>query len=118
MRLRTRSVLLLAAAVAAAVLLSGCGLGAGSGTKDASVWVSANFGSQRYGSAIETHVPGAETVMSLLQRHFKVTTRYGGGFAETIAGHSGSSSHRDWFYYVNGIEAPAGAATTDVHAGD
>jgi hypothetical protein len=117
MRLRTRSVLLFAAAVVAA-LLSGCGLGAGSGTKDASVWVSANFGSQRYGSAIEPQVPGAETVMSLLQRHFKVTTRYGGGFAESIAGHSGSSSRRDWFYYVNGIEAANGAATTDVHAGD
>jgi Domain of unknown function (DUF4430) len=115
---RTRSVLLFAAAVAAAVLLSGCGLGAGSGTKDASVLVTGNFGAQTYGSAVEKHVPGAETVMSLLERHFKVKTRYGGGFVESIGGQSGSSSHRDWFYYVNGIEAPAGAAATDVHAGD
>jgi Domain of unknown function (DUF4430) len=118
MCLRTRSVLLFAAALVAAALLSGCGLGTGSGTKDASVWVSGNFGAQAYGSAVEQKVPGAETVMSLLQRHFKVTTRYGGGFAESIGGHSGSSSHRDWFYYVNGIEASAGAAATDVHAGD
>jgi hypothetical protein len=106
------------AAVAVAALLSGCGLGGGHGTKDASVVVTGNFGTQRYGSAVEAQVPGAETVMSLLQRHFKVTTRYGGGFAESIGGHSGSASHRDWFYYVNGIEAASGAATTKVHAGD
>jgi hypothetical protein len=109
MRVRTRS---------APRLLSGCGFGAGPGTKDASVLVTGNFGAQRYGSVVETHVPGAETVMSLLQRHFKVTTRYGGGFAESIGGRSGGASHRDWFYYVNGIEAAVGAATTRVHAGD
>jgi hypothetical protein len=109
---------MLAAAVVVAALLSGCGFGAGPGTKDASVLVTGNFGAQRYGDALETQVPGAETVMSLLQRHFKVTTRYGGGFAESIGGHAGSASHRDWFYYVNGIEAVAGAATTKVHAGD
>jgi Domain of unknown function (DUF4430) len=118
MRRRTRPALLCAAVLAATAVLSGCGLGAGPGTKDASVQVTADFGSRRYGSAVEQHVPGAETVMSLLERHFKVSTRYGGGFAEAIAGHSGSSSHRDWFYYVNGIEASKGAAATDVHAGD
>ena len=119
MRVRTRSAPRLAVAVvAAAALLSGCGIGGGPGTKDASVLVTGNFGTQLYGSAVETRVPGAETVMSLLQRHFKVTTRYGGGFAESIGGHSGGANHRDWFYYVNGIEAPSGAATTDVHAGD
>jgi hypothetical protein len=117
-RRRTRPALLFTAALATAALLSGCGLGAGPGTKDARVQVTGDFGAQLYGSAVEKHVPGAETVMSLLERHFKVATRYGGGFAESIAGHSGSSSHRDWFYYVNGIEASKGAAGTDVHAGD
>ncbi len=117
MRRRTRSAVLVAA-VAAATFLSGCGLGAGPGTKDASVVVTGNFGSQIYGSAVEKHVPGAETVMSLLERHFKVATRYGGGFVESIGDHTGSSGHRDWFYYVNGFEAADGAGTTDVHAGD
>jgi hypothetical protein len=56
--------------------------------------------------------------MSMLERHFKVASRYGGGFVESINGQSGSSSHRDWFYFVNGIQAPQGAATTDVHKGD
>jgi hypothetical protein len=103
---------------AAALLLGGCGFGAGSGTKNAGVLVTGDFGTQRYGSAAEKHVPGSETVMSLLERHFKVSTRYGGGFTESIAGHQGGSGRRDWFYYVNGIEAPRGAASTDVHAGD
>ena len=80
--------------------------------------VTANFGSKLYGSAAEKQVPGSETVMSLLERHFKVTTRYGGGFVESIDGHSGSSGRRDWFYFVNGIQAPQGAAATDVHKGD
>ena len=115
---RTRSKLLPTALLAATLLLSGCGLGAGPGTKDASVLVTGNFGSQRYGSAIEKHVPGSETAMSLLERHFKVSTAYGGGFVESIDGHAGSSRHRDWFYYVNGIEAAKGAAATGVHAGD
>jgi len=118
MRRRTRSATLLAAVVAVAALLGGCGFGAGPGTKDASVRVTGDFGTHLYGAAVETHVPGAETVMSLLDRHFKVATRYGGGYVESIAGRTGDSAHRDWFYYVNGIEAPKGAATTDVHEGD
>jgi Domain of unknown function (DUF4430) len=56
--------------------------------------------------------------MRMLERSFQVQTRYGGGFVESIDGHAGSSAHRDWFYYVNGIEAPQGAATTGVHQGD
>jgi hypothetical protein len=118
MRSRTRSVSVAAAVLAVAALLAGCGFGAGPGTKQASVRVTANFGSSLYGSAGERKVPGAETVMSLLQRHFKVTTQYGGGFVESIDDHSGSAGHRDWFYFVNGIQAAQGAATTDVHRGD
>ncbi|MDE3132752.1 MAG: hypothetical protein KGL15_01655, partial [Acidobacteriota bacterium] len=63
---RTRPAPLCAAVLAAAALLSGCGLGAGPGTKDASVQVTGDFGARLYGSAVEKHVPGAETVMSLL----------------------------------------------------
>jgi len=57
-------------------------------------------------------------VMRLLERSFQVSTRYGGGFVESINGLSGTSDRRDWFYYVNGIEAPLGAAGTGVHQGD
>jgi hypothetical protein len=56
--------------------------------------------------------------MRMLQRHFQVGTRFGGGVVESINGVSGSSSQLDWFYYVNGIEAPMGGATTAVNKGD
>jgi Domain of unknown function (DUF4430) len=48
----------------------------------------------------------------------RVQTRYGGGFVQAINGLAGESSRLDWFYYVNGIEASAGAASTAVHSGD
>lgn len=104
--------------VAAAVTTSGCGLGAGPGTHNAAVTVTRNFGSTRVANVSEPHVAGSETVMRMLERHFRVQTRYGGGFVEAIDGVSGSSSHRDWFYYVNGVEAAKGAAATPVHRGD
>jgi hypothetical protein len=64
---------------------------------------------------------GSETVMRLLQRNAKVTTRYGGGFVQSIDGLAGGRSGGrpvDWFYYVNGVEAPRGAASTRLRAGD
>jgi hypothetical protein len=106
-----------ATATVAALVVGGCGIGAGPGTKDASVQVTRDFGAQSIGSASEQHVPGSETVMSLLKDHFTVSTSDGGGFVNSIDGHAGSG-HNDWFYYVNGILAPMGAAMTDVHKGD
>jgi Domain of unknown function (DUF4430) len=105
-------------AVACAPAIAGCGLGPGQGTSDVTVTVTKNFGATRVAQATEKRVPGSETVMRVLERHFNVSLRYGGGFVESINGSSGSSARRDWFYYVNGIEAPRGAATTSVHHGD
>ena len=102
----------------AAAITSGCGLGAGKGTSDVSLTVTRSFGSQPVGSITRKQVPGSETVMRMLQRSFKVTTRFGGGFVQSIDGISGTASRRDWFYYVNGIEAKVGAASTAVHRGD
>jgi hypothetical protein len=57
--------------------------------------------------------------MRMLERSFRqVTTRYGGGFVQSIDGHAGDSSNHDWFYYVNGVQAAKGAAQTKVHTGD
>ena len=59
--------------------------------------------------------------MSLLMRNATVSTRYGGGFVQSIDGSAGGRSGGqpvDWFYYVNGVEAPKGAAATNVHPGD
>lgn len=105
-------------AIACAVAIGGCGLGAGKGTSDVTLTVTRNFGSVPVASVSERQVAGAETVMRMLERSFRVSTRYGGGFVESIDGLSGTSSRRDWFYYVNGIEASLGAAGTAVHKGD
>jgi hypothetical protein len=107
-----------ASAIAAAVALAGCGLGAGKGTSDVAVTVTRDFGTASIGAASEPKVPGSQTVMRLLERSFKVTTRFGGGFVQSINGQSGTSSRRDWFYYVNGLQASLGAAGTSVNKGD
>jgi hypothetical protein len=111
---------ILAMAAASAVGLAGCGvgLGPGRGTSDVNVTVTRGFGSTEMASVTKTKVPGSETVLRMLERSFHVRTRYGGGFVESIDGHTGDSAHLDWFYFVNGIEAPQGAATTAVHQGD
>jgi len=115
---RSRALLAAVATVSTIVAISGCGLGPGRGTSNATITITRDFGQQQLGSADEQHVPGSETVMRMLERSFRVSTRYGGGFVESIDGSSGTASRRDWFYYVNGIQAPMGAATTAVHRGD
>jgi hypothetical protein len=108
----------IALAAVAAIAASGCGLGSGHGTSNVTLTVTRGFGSRQVAQLRQAKVPGSETVMRMLQRHFPVGTRYGGGFVESIDGISGSSGRLDWFYYVNGVQAPLGAATTAVHGGD
>jgi Domain of unknown function (DUF4430) len=110
----------LATAIAAAAL-AGCGLGPGAVPTGIHLTVSRDFGAQVLTRTSAPKANGAETVMSLLVRNAKVTTKYGGGFVQSISGHSGGEAGgdpTDWFYYVNGIEAPKGAAATNVHPGD
>ncbi|MFZ0039973.1 MAG: DUF4430 domain-containing protein [Solirubrobacteraceae bacterium] len=114
----TRRVKIALAALAAVLVCGGCGLGPGSGTGDVQLTITRGFGSHQVGGQTASKVPGSETVMRMLQRSFHVGTRYGGGFVESIDGLSGTSDHTDWFYYVNGVEAKQGAATTGVHHGD
>ena len=117
MRRRHHTALATLAALAAASA-AGCGLGPGHGTSQVSLTVTRGFGSAHVASVTATKVPGSATVMRMLQRSLPVQTRYGGGFVESIAGLSGNASRRDWFYYVNGIQARLGAAATTVHRGD
>lgn len=105
----------------AAGLVAGCGLGAGNAPSGVSLTVSSDFGTTVLRQSSAPHVQGSETAMSLLMRNAAVSTRFGGGFVQSIAGHSGGQRRGepiDWFYYINGIEAPKGAADTVVHAGD
>jgi hypothetical protein len=105
-------------AVLVAAIAAGCGLGPGAGTGNVGLTITRDFGAHKLGAVNAARVPGSETVMRMLERSFRVNTRYGGGFVESINGLSGTSSRVDWFYYVNGVEAQVGAATTAVHRGD
>jgi len=108
------------AALAAAVL-AGCGLGAGSAPGAVQLVVTRDFGSHVLRRTDAPSVRGQETAMSLLMRNDYVSTRYSGGFVQSIDGLSGGQEAGrpvDWFYYVNGVEAPKGAAATVVHRGD
>jgi len=83
--------------------------------------ITREFGARPLHAWRAPHVRGSETVMSLLMRNAKVATRYGGGFVQSIDGLAGGSERGqpvDWFYYVNGVEAPEGAAERNVRAGD
>jgi hypothetical protein len=107
-----------AIAIASSLAIAGCGFGAGRGTSNVRLTVTRDFGSHAVGALNASHVPGSETVMRMLERNFHVGTRYGGGFVESINGLSGTANGRDWFYYVNGMQAQIGAAQMVVHRGD
>lgn len=47
----------------------------------------------------------------------KVRTSYGGRYVAAIAGQAGDGTS-DWIFWVNGLEAPIGAAETRVRGGD
>ena len=105
----------------AALALAGCGLGAGRAPSAIQLRVTRDFGARSLQQAVAPKLRGQETVMSLLMRNDTVTTRFGGGFVQSIDGVTGGQEGGhpvDWFYYVNGIEAGRGAAATNVHPGD
>jgi hypothetical protein len=113
---RTLAVALALGAMAAA----GCGLGPGKSTGDVELTVSRDYGTdvmvQKQDSIHES-----DTVLRVLDRNADLTTRYGGGFVQSIEGLSGSQSggrSSDWFFYVNGIESPIGSAQYDLSGGD
>ena len=116
-----RRVAVIALALCLAVV-PGCGFGPGKarGGDGAQLRVTRDFGRKTLTTASIPKVRPSDTVMRLLQSHAKTTTRYGGGFVQSIDGISGSSSggRYDWFYFVNGVEAPTGAAGRQLAPGD
>ena len=107
--------------VAAALVAAGCGVGPGTPPGGVKLIVTREFGAKTIKPLSNAKVGGAETVMSLLIRNAKITTRYGGGFVQSIDGVSGGEERGkpvDWFYYVNGVEAEKGATEVEVQQGD
>jgi hypothetical protein len=107
-------------AAVAALGLAGCGLGAGTSSSGVSLTVTDGFGKRVVVLKDDMKTHGEDTVMRLLQRSAKVTTRFSGGFVQAVNGLSGQtgSSPVDWFFFVNGSEGSKGSASVRVHAGD
>jgi hypothetical protein len=105
----------------AALATAGCGLGPGNGVKDAELTVTRDYGTvpvlhRRLGDLTES-----DTVMRALERNAGITTRYGGGFVQSIEGLEAEESAGgsfDWFFYVNGVESTIGAADYALHGGE
>jgi hypothetical protein len=111
----------LAAALAlCAAAVAGCGLGPGKGEGDVELTVTRDYGSRVMLQKSDS-IRESDTVMRVLDRNADVSTRYGGGFIQSIDGLAGSARggrRSDWFFYVNGIESPIGSAQYDPSGGD
>jgi hypothetical protein len=82
--------------------------------------VTRDFGSQALVDERES-ISESDTVLRLLDRNADVETRYGGGFVQSIDGLSGGRADgraSDWFFYVDGIESPVGAAEYELGDGE
>jgi hypothetical protein len=116
-RVLTRVVAVLVAFVAA-----GCSIGPGDSQEGgATLTITRDFGARRLVQTTVDPIPAGETVMRFLSREADVETRYGGRFVNAINRlRSGSDGgrRRDWFYFVNGIEADVGAAERELSPAD
>jgi hypothetical protein len=110
-----------AALIAAALLLGGCGIGPGEEQQGGAVIrVTRDFGHEEIDSTATKTLREDETVMRVMQSKFDVETRFGGRFVQSIDGVKGSGpgGMRDWFFFVNGVEAEVGAAEYELSPGD
>ena len=117
--IRAAATALASAAIAAAG--AGCGLGPGPTTGGVHLLVTRDFGDRVLIRLDRPRTSGQDTVMRLLERNAAVQTRYGGGFVQSIDGTAGGEASGrpvDWFFYVNGVESPTGAAAVRLHPGD
>ena len=108
-------------AALAALGAAGCGLGPGPALGGgAELDVTRDFGHRLLVEPAKVaHVHESDTVMRFLEATHHVTTRYGGGFVQSVDGLAGNrTAQRDWFFYVNGFEAPVGAADFGLSPGD
>lgn len=100
----------------AALATAGCGLGPGADVGSVELTVTREFGRepvlQRSLEAKES-----DTAMRATEANADVETRFGGGFVHSIdgvaEGERGGDPY-DWFFFVDGVESPVGAADVDL----
>ena len=64
-------------------------------------------------------VPAGLTAMQVLDKEADISKRYGGRYVQSIDGIEGDiSKRRDWFWFLNGIEADRSAADYRLRPGD
>ncbi len=110
-----------AIALVGALAAAGCGIGPGADVGEVSLTATRDYGSQQVRPSTTDEATESDTVMRLLERNAEISTRYGGGFVQSIEGLSETAEgghHYDWFFYVNGVESPVGAADFALHGGE
>jgi hypothetical protein len=111
----------IAAAACVAAAVAGCGFGTGPSSKgEATLTVTRDYGAEVIVDATVEDPNESETVLRFLDREADITTRYGGGFVQSIEGLAGEARDGrtlDWFFYVDGIESPVGSAERGVGPG-
>jgi len=115
-----RGIAVAAALLLAALVATGCGLGPGADTGSVRLTVTEDFGARPV-LAEEVDVKESATVMRVLEGAAQITTRYGGGFVQSIDGTAGEQSGgraQDWFFFVDGVESSIGAAESSLRGGE
>ncbi|MBS1844021.1 MAG: DUF4430 domain-containing protein [Actinobacteria bacterium] len=118
---RRRVPVAIALLLGAAIVAAGCGLGPGDKVGSVDLTVTREFGAKKM-SESSGEANESDTVMRFLEGEVEdLQTRYGGGYVKSIDGieESERGGHPyDWFFYVNGVESPVGAAQVSLKGGE
>jgi hypothetical protein len=118
---RSRGTAIAIALLAAVLAVAGCGLGPGEVVGETSLTVTRDYGTERLLSVSGERVSESDTVMRVLERSAEISTRYGGGFVQSIDGLEAERADGrswDWLFYVNGVESTVGAADYPLRGGE
>jgi hypothetical protein len=105
----------------AAVAIAGCGVGPGDEIGEVSLTVTRDYGAAAVRPVATDDASESDTVMRVLDREAEIETRFGGGFVSSIEGLAEANldgRRHSWFFFVNGVESPVGAADFALHGGE
>jgi len=115
-----RSCTAVAGALLCALAAAGCGLGAGDGVGSVELSVSREFGAERVlDRSLEARE--SDTVMRVLEASAEIETSYGGRYVRAVEGDAEAvrdGDPYDWFFFVDGVESPIGAAEYELRGGE